>query len=44
MLGTEVYISGRVNRNSLFNNLEIVGNSIEKVDVEKLISELESTE
>ncbi len=41
MLGTEIYISGRVNRNSLFNNLEIVGNSIEKVDVEKLIVELE---
>lgn len=44
MLGTEVYVSGRVNRNSLFNNLEIVGNSIEKVDVDKLISELESSE
>jgi ssDNA-binding replication factor A large subunit len=42
MLGTEVYVSGRVNRNSLFNNLEIVGNSIEKVDVDKLISDLES--
>jgi replication factor A1 len=42
ILGTEVVVSGRVNRNSLFNNLEIVGNSIEKVDVEKLIVELEA--
>lgn len=40
-LGTEIYLSGRVNRNQLFNNLEIVANGVEKVDVEKLIEELD---
>jgi ssDNA-binding replication factor A large subunit len=40
-LGTEVYLSGLVKRNQLFNNLEIVANEVERVDVEKLIQELE---
>lgn len=40
-LGTEIILSGRVNRNQLFNNLEIVASSVEKVDVEKLIVELD---
>ena len=40
-LGTEIYLSGRINRNQLFNNLEIVANNIERVDVEKLIVELD---
>ena len=40
-LGTEIYLSGRVNRNQLFNNLEIVASDVEKVDVEKLIVELD---
>ncbi len=40
-LGTEVFVSGRINKNQLFGNLEIVVNDVEKVDVEKLISELE---
>ena len=40
-LGTEIYLSGRVNRNQLFNNLEIVANAVERVDVEKLIVELD---
>jgi ssDNA-binding replication factor A large subunit len=40
LLGTEIYLSGRVNRNQLFNNLEIVANSVEKVDVEALIETL----
>ncbi len=39
-LGTEFYLTGRVNRNQLFNNLEIVANGIEKVDPESLISVL----
>ena len=39
-LGTEIYLTGRVNRNQLFNNLEIVANAVEKVDVEKLIETL----
>ena len=41
-LGTEVYLSGLVKRNQLFNNLEIVASGVERVDVEKLISELDS--
>jgi replication factor A1 len=40
-LGSEVYLSGTVKRNQLFNNLEIVANSIENVDLDKLISDLE---
>lgn len=42
-IGTEVYLSGNVKRNQLFNNLEIVTSGVERVDVEKLINEL-STE
>ncbi len=41
-LGTEIYLSGRVNRNQLFNNLEIVASEVEKVDVEALIVELDN--
>ena len=40
LIGTEIYLSGRVNRNQLFNNLEIVATNVEKVDVEALITEL----
>jgi ssDNA-binding replication factor A large subunit len=39
-LGSEIFLSGRVNRNQLFNNLEIVANGVERVDVEALIVEL----
>jgi ssDNA-binding replication factor A large subunit len=42
-LGTEIYLSGRVNRNQLFNNLEIVANGVERVDVEKLVEELSNS-
>jgi ssDNA-binding replication factor A large subunit len=41
-IGTEIYLSGNVKRNQLFNNLEVVANNIENVDVEKLISVLEA--
>lgn len=41
-LGTEVYVSGSVRKNQLFNNLEINAVGVEKVDVEKLIAILES--
>lgn len=44
LLGTEIYLSGRVNRNQLFNNLEIVANAVERVDVEALIEELDKKE
>ena len=42
-LGTEIYLNGRVNRNKLFNNLEIIANEVEKVDVDALISELDNS-
>ena len=41
LLGSEVYIEGNVRKNALFNNLELIVNSIKKVDVEELILELE---
>jgi replication factor A1 len=41
-LGTEICVSGNVKKNQLFNNLEIVANNVGKIDVEKLIKELES--
>jgi ssDNA-binding replication factor A large subunit len=40
-LGTEIYLEGRVNRNQLFNNLEIIASGIKRVDVEKLIEKLD---
>jgi len=40
LMGSEIYLSGRVNRNQLFNNLEIVATGVEKVDVEALIETL----
>jgi replication factor A1 len=43
-LGTEIYLSGRVSRNKLFNNLEIIASGVERVDVENLISELDKKE
>jgi len=44
LIGTEIYLSGRVNRNQLFNNLEVVATGVEKVDVEALIQELDKKE
>ena len=44
LIGTEIYLSGNVKRNQLFNNLEIVASGIEKIDVEKLIVELNAKE
>ena len=41
-IGSEIYVSGNVKRNQLFNNLEIVANNVEKVDVDKLIEKLEA--
>lgn len=41
--GTEIWLSGRVNRNQLFNNLEIVASNVERVDVEALIGELDNS-
>jgi ssDNA-binding replication factor A large subunit len=44
LIGSEVYLSGDVKRNQLFDNLEIVASGVEKVDVEKLITELNAKE
>ncbi len=43
LMGSEIYLSGRVQRNRLFDNLEIVASGIERVDVEKLIGELSNS-
>ena len=40
-MGTEIWLSGSVRKNQLFNNLEIIGQDVERVDVEKLIASLE---
>lgn len=40
-LGTEIFLSGNVRRNSFFNNTEMITNNVEKVDVDKLIAYLE---
>ena len=44
LMGTEIYLSGNVKRNQMFNNLEIVASGLEKVDVEALITELDKKE
>lgn len=44
LIGTEIYLIGRVNRNQLFNNLEIVANNVEKINVEELIESLNKTD
>ena len=41
-LGREIYVNGVVKKNQLFNNLEITGREVEKVEVEKLIEQLEA--
>ncbi len=40
-LGTEIWLSGNVRKNQLFGNLEIIGQGVNKVEVEKLVAELE---
>ena len=42
-LGKEVLVKGVVKKNQLFNNMEIIGENIEEVDVDKLIEELEKS-
>ncbi len=41
LLGRELWVSGNVKTNQLFNNLEINVSDIERVDVEKLIGKME---
>ena len=40
-LGSEFWISGNVRKNQLFNNLELIGNNVEKVNPDQLIEVLE---
>ena len=40
ILGSEMWVSGRVQKNKLFGNLEINVQGVEKVDVEKLIEKM----
>jgi len=41
LLGSEVFVSGNVKKNALFNNLEISVSDIERVDADKLVDVLE---
>lgn len=43
LLGSEFYVSGTIRKNQFFNNLELIGEDIERVNVDKLIEELESS-
>ncbi len=40
-LGSEYWISGNVRKNQLFNNVEIIGQDVEKVNPEDIIKKLE---
>ncbi len=40
-LGSEYWLSGSVRKNQLFNNIEIIGTELEKVEVSEIISILE---
>lgn len=40
-MGTEYWLSGSVRKNQLFNNIEIIGSDLEKVDPTKIIETLE---
>lgn len=43
LLGTEISVTGVCKKNQLFNNLELSASDISRVDVEKLIAELEKS-
>ncbi len=40
-LGSEFFVSGNIRKNSFFNNLELIGDDIEKVNPDSLVEELE---
>ncbi len=40
-LGSEFFLGGNVRKNSFFNNLELIGEEIEKVNADSIVSELE---
>jgi ssDNA-binding replication factor A large subunit len=41
LLGKEIIVSGDVRMNSYFNNPELIVNSVQEIDVDKLVSDLE---
>jgi len=41
-LGKELYLTGQVRKNKLFETIELIGNDVEEVEVDKLIAELEA--
>jgi hypothetical protein len=41
LLGKEIFLKGDVRMNSYFNNPELIVNSVEEVDIDKLVNELE---
>jgi replication factor A1 len=41
LMGSEMWLSGLVKKNALFNNLEITGRDVVKVDVDSLVEDLE---
>jgi hypothetical protein len=43
LLGTEVLIKGSVRKNALFNNLELTGNDLSRVNPDELVESLEKT-
>jgi hypothetical protein len=43
LLGTEVHVQGTARRNQMFNNIELTIQDISRVDVDKLIEELEKS-
>ncbi len=43
VLGGEFFVSGNIKKNSFFNNLELIGEDVERADVEKLVESLEKS-
>lgn len=43
VLGNEFFVSGSIRKNQFFNNLELIGEDIVKVNVEQLIKDMETS-
>jgi replication factor A1 len=42
LLGSELWVSGNIRKNQLFNNIEIIGQDVEKVNPDELVRKLEA--
>lgn len=42
LLGSEIWLTGNVRKNQLFNSIEVIGTDVDKVDVKELIIKLEN--